>query len=226
MPDVEPYGLIVFVQLRDVLDFKSDAQVVLVGLGHELMLGGDAGYLNLIEVADAFALSVGHEIEKFVERDGRGELLAREIDLGLAVVIRNNVFIGNQTDEDVLGIIELADVNAATLFVFIGHDSFGIFALHVEHVHGEEFGREHSVGDAIGLLELAFLRVLRIDVVEKSYQRAANGESEIDGNGVTYLLVLVGEIALKLPVVGEGLDAGIFADGQRAVFLYAPYLPF
>ena len=218
MPDVEPYGLIVFVQLRDVLDFKSDAKVVLVSLGHELMLGGDAGYLNLIEVADAFALSVGHEIEKFVERDGRGELLAREIDLGLAVVIRNNVFIGNQTDEDVLGIIELADVNAATLFVFIGHDSFGIFALHVEHVHGEEFGREHPVGDAVGLLELAFLRVLRVDVVEKSYQRTPDGIRQIHRYRIANLFVLVGNCSCKHPFIGESLNTGIFANSQRTGF--------
>ena len=50
---------------------------------------------------------------------------------------------------------------------------------------------------------------------QKAYQQSSDGESQVYGNGVANLFVLVGKIALKLPVVGEGLYAGILANGQR-----------
>ena len=102
MPDVKFDGLVIFIQMGYVFDFKCKTQVILVRIVNKFMLGGDAGNLNLIEVADAFALGVWHEIEELVERNRRREFLAREICLGLAIGKWNDVFVWNETNKDVL----------------------------------------------------------------------------------------------------------------------------
>ena len=85
-----------------VFYFKCKAQVILVRIVNKFMLGGNAGNLNLIEVADAFAFGVWHEIEEFVECNRRREFLARKVCFGFAIGKWNNVFVWNETDKDVL----------------------------------------------------------------------------------------------------------------------------
>lgn len=81
-------------------------------------------------------------------------------------------------------------------------------------------------GDEPGLLAenlrhgtAAVLRLrgeLRLDVVKKPDEGTPHGPREVDRDGVAYLPILLSDSTLKLPMVGECLDAGILADAQWA----------